>query len=274
VIRNGATHDVRIDRSRGIVVKRFLSRRRSEPVREWTTLTLLAKFAPGLAPIPIGADLNGDSPALTMSLLPGAELGTAALTPVQADALAEALERLWRSVPSIERQFPAAATPNPAAFADQVRTMLASGPVLGSAPAVVRAHAAAAGWLDRGALEYYGHEGHPAILGHGDPNLTNFLWDGSQIRLVDFEDSGPSDRAFELAILTEHISAWSDARMDADDFLSLFNLTRAEEIRVHDFRCLAALFWLLLLRPGGPSSTRNPPGTLERQADRLLGLIG
>jgi len=274
VIRNGATHDVRIDRSRGIVVKRFRSYRRSEPVREWTALTLLAKFAPGLAPIPISADLNGDSPTLTMSLLPGAVLGTAALTPVQADALAEALERLWRSVPSIQRQLPAAVTPNPAAFTDQVRTMLAAGPVLGNAPAVVRAHAAAAAWLDRRAPEYHGREGHPAILGHGDPNLANFLWDGSKIRLVDFEDSGPSDRAFELAILTEHISAWSDARMDADDFLSLFGLTRAEKIRLHDFRCLAALFWLLLLRPGSPSSTRNPPGTLERQADRLLGLIG
>ena len=70
MIRNGATHDVRIDRSRGIVVKRFRSCRRSEPVREWTALTLLAKFAPGLAPIPISADLDGDSPALTMSLLP------------------------------------------------------------------------------------------------------------------------------------------------------------------------------------------------------------
>ena len=274
MIRNGATHDVRIDRSRGIVVKRFRSYRRSEPVREWTALTLLAKFAPGLAPIPISADLNGDSPALTMSLLLGAVLGTAALTPVQADALAEALERLWRSVPSIQRQLPAAVTPNPAAFTDQVRTMLAAGPVLGNAPAVVRAHAAAAAWLDRRAPEYHGREGHPAILGHGDPNLTNFLWDDGQIRLVDFEDSGPSDRAFELAILTEHISAWSDARMDADDFLSLFGLTRAEKIRLHDFRCLAALFWLLLLRPGSPSSTRNPPGTLERQADRLLGLIG
>ena len=34
------------------------------------------------------------------------------------------------------------------------------------------------------------------------------------------------------------------------------------------------LFWLLLLLPGSPASTRNPPGTLERQADRLLGLIG
>jgi len=35
-----------------------------------------------------------------------------------------------------------------------------------------------------------------------------------------------------------------------------------------------ALFWLLMLLPGGPASTRNPPGTLSLQASRLLTLLG
>jgi len=39
-------------------------------------------------------------------------------------------------------------------------------------------------------------------------------------------------------------------------------------------RRLAALFWLILLLPGGQASGRNPPGTLRRQADRLLALLG
>jgi hypothetical protein len=47
-----------------------------------------------------------------------------------------------------------------------------------------------------------------------------------------------------------------------------------EEARLRDFRRLSALFWLILLRPGGPASARNPPGTLERQAQRLLCLLG
>jgi hypothetical protein len=38
------------------------------------------------------------------------------------------------------------------------------------------------------------------------------------------EDSGPGDRAFELALLAEHISAWSDAQLDADTFLALFEV--------------------------------------------------
>lgn len=265
---------MRIDRSGGVVVKRFGSCRRGEAVREWTALTLLARFAPGLAPVPVGADLAGDPPTLMMSWLPGTGLGTAAVTPAQARALAEALERLWGCVPSVERDFPAAVAPNPAAFADMVRAMVDTGPVLGNDLVVLCAYATGIAWLDRGAADRHWRAGDRTVLGQGDPNLANFLWDGSQIRLVDFEDSGPSDRAFELAILTEHISAWSDAGMDADAFLGLFGLTRAEEARVRDWRRLAALFWLIMLRPGGPSSTRNPPGTLERQADRLLGLLG
>jgi Ser/Thr protein kinase RdoA (MazF antagonist) len=273
VISHGTTHDVRIDRSGKIVVKRFRSRGRSEPAREWAALTLLAEFAPGLAPAPLSADLDSDPPALMMSWLPGTELGAGPVTPAQARALAAALDRLWRSVPDIERVLPPAVTPNPAAFTGQVRTMLAAGPALGNDPAVAGARARAAAWLDSGPLERHEQAGHRAVLGHGDPNLANYLHDAGQVRLVDFEDSGPSDRAFELAILTEHISAWSDAKLDAGEFLNLFDLTWAEAARVRDFRRLAALFWLIMLRPGSPASSRNPPGTLERQAHRLLALL-
>jgi Phosphotransferase enzyme family len=38
------------------------------------------------------------------------------------------------------------------------------------------------------------------VLGRG-LHLANFLRDGTRVRIVDFEDSGSSDRAFELAIL-------------------------------------------------------------------------
>ena len=95
VIRDGTTHEVCIDRGLWLVVKRFRSSRRGEPVREWTGLSLLARFAPGLAP-------------------------------AQARALAEALGRLWRSVPSAGRELPAALLPNPVTFARQVRQMLAA----------------------------------------------------------------------------------------------------------------------------------------------------
>jgi hypothetical protein len=90
---------------------------------------------------------------------------------------------------------------------------------------------------------------------------------------VDFEDSGASDRPFELAVLIEHISAWHDCGLDGDRFAASFGLTAAESARLADCRRLAALFWLLLLAPGGAPSRRNPPGTLRQQAERLLALL-
>jgi hypothetical protein len=75
LINKSTTHEVRIDPVSGNVVKRFRSWSRGEPVREWTALALLAELAPGLAPVPVSADLSGDYPTIAMSWLPGAELG-------------------------------------------------------------------------------------------------------------------------------------------------------------------------------------------------------
>ena len=112
------------------------------------------------------------------------------------------------------------------------------------------------------------------ILGHGDPNLANFLWDGTEIRIVDFEDSGPSSRAFELAILVEHVSAWSESRLDPDVFLALFDLTNTEMAMLREFRRLAALFWLITLRRRSEAHRRDHDHVLTRQAERLLALLG
>lgn len=55
--------------------------------------------------------------------------------------------------------------------------------------------------------------------------------------------------------------------------IQAFGLSAAERSRLADCRRLATLFWLLRLRPGGDASLRNPPGTLRRQAERLLALL-
>lgn len=274
MIEGHTTHDVHIDLGRGVVVKRFLSRGRSEPEREWSALTCLARSAPGLAPVPLHADLRAEPATIEMSWLPGAPLAGAAPTPAQTQALAAALERLWRPVPPSWPGLLAGAAPNPATLTALVRGMLAAGPEPGGDPVARHAFARATAWFDSGVLDRHNRVGDQTVLGQGDSNLANFLWDGQRIRVVDFEDAGPSNRAFELASLVEHLSAWSDAGLDADAFLGLFGLTAAERAAVLAFRRLAALFWLILLRPSGPASPRNPPGTLERQAHRLLGLFG
>jgi len=94
------------------------------------------------------------------------------------------------------------------------------------------------------------------------------------VRLVDFEDSGRSERAWELPIFTEHLSVHGDGEVRAEVALSYFETGTAERVGIRAYRRLLATFWLLMLLPSGPSHRRNPPGTLQRQASRLLELLG
>ena len=107
----------------------------------------------------------------------------------------------------------------------------------------------------------------------GDGNLANYLWDGYRVQVVDFEDSGLSDRAFELAEITEHVGSWVDYPLDVSAFLDRFDLSPAEAARLRECRRLLALVWLFLLASDDPEDPRNPPGTAERQAGRLLDLL-
>ncbi|WP_169501816.1 hypothetical protein [Kribbella catacumbae] len=43
--------------------------------------------------------------------------------------------------------------------------------------------------------------------------------------------------------------------------------------RLRTARCLWAMFWLTLIRPGGVAAHRNPAGSAELQAERVLGLL-
>jgi aminoglycoside phosphotransferase (APT) family kinase protein len=275
VPRPRATHEVTVDAGRGVVVKRYRSWSRGEPAREWAALTLLAEFAPGLAPVPLRAAIEADPPEILMSFLGGTQPG-ARVAPREADALGVALERLWCSVPRARLAPAFGPEPMPAAFARRVRSMAGQaaarpGPDGQLAEQALRAGTA---WLAGAVLDRHRAPGEDAVLGQGDPNLANFLWDGALMRIVDFEDSGVSDRAFELAVLVEHLSVRPDARLDTEAFLAGFSLTRPERSRLAGYRRLSALFWLLMLLPGGPASTRNLPGTLDLQASRLLTLLG
>lgn len=91
------------------------------------------------------------------------------------------------------------------------------------------------------------------MFAQADGNLANYLWDGECCRLVDFEDSGVSDRAYELVDLFDHDEALAG--------------------RVLRMRRLFATFWLLMLLPGNRAHHRNPAGSVERQAERTLVLL-
>ncbi|NGN70421.1 aminoglycoside phosphotransferase [Streptomyces sp. A7024] len=119
--------------------------------------------------------------------------------------------------------------------------------------------------------------GHHPVFGMSDGNLSNYLWDTAdhRVRLVDFETSGRSDRVFELAEITEHISTWVDTDFDVDrDFLAHFDLSPAEAARLLECRRLIALIWLHLLLHNEGAHRRNPLGSYKQQAARLTALLG
>jgi aminoglycoside phosphotransferase (APT) family kinase protein len=244
------THSVEI--SGRTLTKRYASWPRDEPAREWAALTVLSRAAPGLTPTPL--ELSTDpTPSLTMTVVPGEPLG-GSLTSAQTTALGDALQSLW-SVPvdglaPIDLQ----------ALVDRTRSGLVA---LRDTEGVIAE--AARAWLDNEPSDLTAV--HDPVVAHGDPNLTNYVWDGARVRIVDFEDAGLGDRTVELANLVEHLS-WRQT-----DPTSLVRRFSADPARFRAARCLWAGFWLTLIGPGGPSADRNPPGTAEAQAQRLLRLV-
>ncbi|GAA1574974.1 MULTISPECIES: phosphotransferase family protein [Kribbella] len=239
------THDIEVTGT--TVTKHYTSWSRDEPAREWTALSVLSRAAPGLTPTPLATSAHW----LRMTRVPGHPL-TAPLAPAQLAALGDALETLW-SAPTEDLE-PIDLTP----LVERTRTGLQS---LATTEGVIAE--AASTWL---ADEPPHLTTRDPVLAHGDPNLANYLWDGVRVRIIDFEDSGQGDRTVELANLVEHL-AWRNA-----DPAPLVRRFAPDPRRFQAARRLWSGFWLTLIGPGGPSAHRNPPGTAEAQARRVLRL--
>jgi Phosphotransferase enzyme family len=255
-----------------VVVKRYRSWSRGEHRREWRALTLLAEYAPGLAPEPVRADLTAEPPSVTMSRVAGTPLA-GPLTTEQVDGLADAVHALQHAVPPEVLHGLPHRLLHPRDALRYLRRRCARRPPPGDDPLVGRAFAAVSDWVARPRLDAV-FDAEPApVFGTGDGNLANHLWDGSQVRMVDFEFSGRGDRAYELAELVEHVTAWVDGALDAEALLSRFTLTAAETARLRESRRLLALFWFLTVLADDTERPRDPPGSATRQAGRLLALL-
>jgi hypothetical protein len=256
------THDLTVGDAE--VVKRFRSSTRGEVDREWNTLSLLAVHAPGLAPRPILRSVEDD---VVMSRIAGTALGGAAVTDEQIAAVVDAWEllhstahgdrlprRMWSPVDAVA-SLRERAGQRPVDVGVGVRQALTAGER----------------WIHSADADRISSEEPRQILGHGDGNLANFLWDGRECRLVDFEDAGLSDRAFEYADLVEHLSG--SAVLDGEALLRRVAFDLVEARRIRRVRRLMAFYWLQMVLPGNPAARRNPPGTVDRQAARLLDLL-
>ena len=268
-----ATHGVVL--GGGTAVKRFRSWDHDEPRREWQALKLLAAHAPGLAPEPLEADLRGEPPEVVMSRLPGEPLGTWSASSAVVDAIAAALGRLHHALPlSVLDGIDEAGCGGPKLVSLNMRELAAACDAASLDPLPREAYHSALAWLDGGWAEKSDATLLHPVFAHGDSDLANRLWDGSQVRLVDFESSGRGGRAQELADFVEHITVWAHAGIDAGAFLDRFDLAPAERRQISELRRLHAAHWIMILLPSGTAHPRNPPGTLDRQASRTLELLG
>lgn len=253
-------------------MKRFRSWARGEPDREWRGLGLLHSYAADLAPIPLERRTDGDRPVVVMSRLPGVSLGPGALSATQVEAVAAALTTLHTVVPGDEIERLSPRLWSSADAAAWLREQLRAEPPRGS-PDVSAAIAAGARWIATSEAARFARTDPSPVFAHADGNPANVLWDGERCRLVDFEDSGASDRAFEIADLIEHVASGLTGVVDADALLAALDLDAVLRRRVRLARRMHALYWLVMLLPGNPGHRRNPAGSDGRQARHVLELL-
>jgi aminoglycoside phosphotransferase (APT) family kinase protein len=250
-----------------VVRKRYRRTARGEPAREWAALVLLDEHSPGLAPRPLAR--RTDPPVVVMSRVAGDPLDTV-LTPGTTSAMVEAYRRLF-AVP-VQPDTPLRHW-HPDAFLRSNVEWLEEQHARTDLPDVVRrALAAARAWH---ADPPHGiDEIHDPVVAQGDGKVDNVLWDGSRVRLVDFEGFGVGDLAFEVADLVEHISSRLRGLRDPESLIAGFDLSPVRTERVASYRIVLATFWLLMLLPGNPGHGLNPDGSDARQAVHLLELLG
>jgi hypothetical protein len=253
------THTHTLTFAAGTVTKRYTSWNRGEPRREWAALQHIHRHAPDLAPQPITADLDNVPPTVTMTVVPGQPMN-ANLTQSQIRALTTAIRGLWAIPLDDPTNLPPWCDDLP--FARRLTNEPRP-----TEPTAAAAYDAALAWWNGTDPALLRTPPRTRILGHRDPNLTNYLWDGHRVRIVDFEDAAISDPATELAILVEHLST---RRLNPNTLIAHLDV---DHQRLRAARRLWAMFWLWLLRPGGPAAHRNPPDTAQAQAQRLLQLL-
>lgn len=260
------THDVTITGDR--VRKRFVTAERDEADREWLGLTTMAALLPGLAPQPVGREIDDGVPAIVMTRLPGRPLGPDPLDDRQREGVVAAYRLMFGApVPAEIPERRAAPTELSEALrewavADYDLTGCRDHRLVGEALAAARS-----------AVTERLPEPVDPVISLGDGNLANLLWDGECCRLMDFEDFGRSELTYEIADLVEHAASRLNRTLPADPVIAAFALTDAQAGRLAAYRRLFARFWLIMLVPGNPGFARNPAGSVEDQARHLLDLL-
>ena len=208
-----------------------------------------------------------------MERIPGEPLAPRPLTTEQTEALGVALRRLYDvPVEAVREAGIGPRTYGVSGHAQLLAGWLADDHDLRECrdPALVaEAVAAARGYVADPPLP----EPCVTVLGIADLNPPNVLMHGRVARLVDFEDGGLSDPAYELADHVEHLGSRLPGVYDARALADAVGLDAEGRERMAAYRPLWAAFWLWMLLPGNPGWRRNPPGTTEGHAEHFMALV-
>ncbi|GAB2526993.1 aminoglycoside phosphotransferase family protein [Paramicrobacterium agarici] len=267
-----ATHELTIGET--TVRKRFVTWNDGEDSREWAMLSLLAEHAPGIAPTPLRRERDGDAPVIIMSRLAGDPLTLQDTSVSIVAALGRTLQRVYRvpltaahSIDLRERRC------GPTEIIDILRHGLSqvhSLDVCENPALLTEALESACAYIERDDARI---KPRLTSIGIADLNSANVLWDGRVCRLVDFEDGGLTEPAFEIADHVEHLANRRDGNWSAELLSSAAGLSRDDVARMNKYRVHWAIFWLLMLLPGNGAFSRNPRGTTEGQARHFLRLL-
>jgi hypothetical protein len=268
-LSGGMSHDVfaPVD-DPNLVLKVFRTADHDEPEREWDALVALA--GSGLAPEPVHFDV-GDPAIVVMTRVGGSPLPSGALGAGHAHVIGTVHRLVHRTVPRSRRPLPHSGVLGArASLMVDERDDISSH--LGDASDVVpRAWRAARTWIaDADFHDLLSSDG--LCFTRCDPNLSNYLWRGDGVVLIDWENSGYSDPTLELADMAEHASTRALGEEFWTDLADATGLTQAHRARVPHARRLMACFWLVLIeqrqRQGLPTTVN-----LEEQARRTIAVL-
>ncbi len=231
-----------------VCVKIYRVDDRCRAEREWLSLTFMSGHQVQSAPVPLWADPHLGQPAIGMTSLPGRPF------PETGDR-----QEPLRALAAVQRQY--AELPLHGELATLERIDSASHyirRITGIWAPVIKSHPCDAltrdllqilsRWEDSGDAACLAE---PArrISSRGDSNLLNWLWDGTSIRVVDYEFAGYSDLAFDCADLTEHISS-RQAGIDDQawaEIVRLAGLGGGDQRRFDAAQRTCALRWFAVL---------------------------
>lgn len=242
-----------------LCLKLYRVDKRQRDQREWLALRWLSSSGHHFAPRPVDYYADTSAPAVVMEFIDGKWLGEQQLSRAQLDSLVKAHQQLYRVTPDCPdaRFQPAIGSPRvmvPRVLAGEWDADPTDGDTLGQ-----EAYGLWQAWR-KGSDPALLLEPAPQVFSRGDPNLANCCWSHDRLRIVDFEYSGWSDRAFDLADLVEHVQSRGTPEEDWEWFVEQFGLSGREQQRFRAARRLSALFWLMKMwaqRVADPTSRED-----------------